>query len=208
MDFSRYRKILVYALTFLAYAWSGYGSGLLSNLRDAVIAAETVFQDFLENAVTVARKIKDVHEVFDAAVEEHCVFECPSGASPKPDWNHKPQSDGCGSLGIKIDQEYLPLTEMTKCCDAHDICYDTCNSDKEKCDLEFKRCLYRYCEGYETTSVTIVNTCKAAAKMLFTGTTTLGCKSFIDAQKKACYCPEKKSEKSKKSRGVHSGGEL
>lgn len=38
---------------------------------------------------------------------------------------------------------------MTKCCDQHDICYDTCNNDKEVCDMEFKRCLYRYCDNYE-----------------------------------------------------------
>jgi len=67
-------------LTFLAYAWSGYGAGLLANLRDAVLAAETVFQDLFANAITVAKKIKDIHEVFDAAVEEHCVFQCPDGA--------------------------------------------------------------------------------------------------------------------------------
>lgn len=80
MDLTRYRKIIIYVLTFLAYAWSGYGTGLLSNLRDAVLAAETVFHDFFANAITVARKIKDIHEVFDAAVEENCVFQCPDGA--------------------------------------------------------------------------------------------------------------------------------
>lgn len=79
MDFSQYRKALVYVLTFLAYAWSGYGAGLLSNLKDAVLAAESVFQDLFENAITVARKIKDIHEVFDAAVEENCIFQCPGG---------------------------------------------------------------------------------------------------------------------------------
>lgn len=80
MDLTRYRKIIIYALTFLAYAWSGYGAGLLTNLRDAVLAAETVFEDLFANAITVAKKIKDIHEVFDAAVEEHCVFQCPDGA--------------------------------------------------------------------------------------------------------------------------------
>lgn len=79
MDFSQYRKILVYILTFLAYTWSGYGAGLLGNLRDAVLTAESVFQDLFENAITVAKKIKDIHEVFDAAVEENCVFHCPGG---------------------------------------------------------------------------------------------------------------------------------
>lgn len=63
----------------MAYAWSGYGAGLLTNLRDAVLAAETVFGDFFQNAVTVAKKIKDIHEVFDAAVEENCIYKCSSG---------------------------------------------------------------------------------------------------------------------------------
>lgn len=104
----------------------------------------------------------------------------------------------------------------------HDICYDTCNNDKEVCDMEFKRCLYKYCESYEKTvgGSTIVKSkkfslivhlvniylkilaCKAAAKMLFTGTLTLGCKSYIDAQSKACYCPpSKKDYKYKYTRG-------
>lgn len=208
MDFSQYRKILVYILTFLAYAWSGYGAGLLGNLRDAVLTAESIFEDLLENAVTVAKKIKDIHEVFDAAVEENCIFHCPAGVTPKANWNHIPQSNGCGSLGIEINQEYLPLAEMTKCCDQHDICYDTCNLDKDKCDLEFKRCLYKYCEGYQSSGITIVNTCKTAAKMLFTGTTALGCKSYMDAQKEACYCGDKWSKNKKPKKAAHAGGEL
>ncbi|CAB0044110.1 unnamed protein product [Trichogramma brassicae] len=237
MDIFQYRKFFIYALTFLAYAWSGYGAGLLQNLRDAVLTAETVFTDLLENAVTVAHKIKDIHEVFDAAVEEHCDFQCPSGASPKADWNHKPQSNGCGSLGfevctrriaalnrkilgltifsrlmLQIDQQYLPLEEMTKCCNAHDICYDTCNQDKDKCDLEFKRCLYRYCDGYQQSAAAIVNACKAAAKLLHTGTTALGCKSYLDAQRQACYCPSaggaKKNNDNNDKKSRKAGGEL
>lgn len=38
---------------------------------------------------------------------------------------------------------------MTKCCDIHDTCYDTCGSDKEVCDMQFKRCLYEYCDSYQ-----------------------------------------------------------
>lgn len=104
---------------------------------------------------------------------------------------HVPSADGCGSLGIGIATEYLPVTEMDNCCDEHDICYDTCNKDKELCDIEFKRCLYNYCDQYEKTAVggdIVVTGCKGAAKMLFTTTLTLGCRSFLDAQAKACYC--------------------
>lgn len=64
-----------------------------------------------------------------------------------------PSADGCGSLGLGISNEYFPATEMASCCDDHDICYDTCNKDKELCDLDFKRCLYNYCDSYEKSAV-------------------------------------------------------
>nr|CAH7722988.1 unnamed protein product [Callosobruchus chinensis] len=73
-----YGKILVYLLTFLVYIFSGYGSGLLINLRDAVLSAETVFGDVMKNVIHVAKKFRSLHDVFDAAVEEECIFKCPS----------------------------------------------------------------------------------------------------------------------------------
>ncbi|XP_012252841.2 group XIIA secretory phospholipase A2 [Athalia rosae] len=191
MRFSKYRKILVYAVTFLAYAWSGYGADLLGNIRDAVLSAESIFGDFFQNAVTVAKKFRDVHEVIDAAAEDSCIYRCPGGALPKPNWNHKPKSNGCGAMGLEQFQEFFTNDEIKICCDNHDICYDTCNSDKEKCDLDFKRCLYKYCDTLESTSINVMRACRAAAKLYFAGTTTFGCKSFLDSQKQACYCNEK-----------------
>lgn len=72
-------KMFIYCLTFLAYAWTGMGSGILKNLRDAVLAAEVVFGDVMKNVITVAEKFRSMHDVFDAAVEEHCLFKCPEG---------------------------------------------------------------------------------------------------------------------------------
>lgn len=74
-----YTKVLIYSLTFITYAYSGYGSGILNNLRDAVMTAETVFGDVFENVITVAKKFQNVHEIFNDAVEEECVFKCPGG---------------------------------------------------------------------------------------------------------------------------------
>lgn len=76
-----YGKLAVYVLTFLGYIYSGYGSGLLGNLRDAILTAETVFGDVVQNVIKVAEKFRTVHDVFDAAVEEDCVFKCPTGKS-------------------------------------------------------------------------------------------------------------------------------
>lgn len=90
---------------------------------------------------------------------------------------------------------------MAVCCDAHDICYDTCNSDKDLCDLDFKRCLYKYCDSFEKgpTGDMLIKGCKAAAKTLFTGTTILGCKSYLDAQQRACFCPSAGNQNQQKS---------
>lgn len=117
--------------------------------------------------------------------------------APKPNRNYKPSANGCGSLGYNINTEYLPAVEMENCCNAHDICYDTCNKDKELCDLDFKRCLYNYCETHEKSTVgsIVAKGCKAAAKMLSTGTVTLGCKSYLDSQERACYCAPPKDSK-------------
>lgn len=41
--------------------------------------------------------------------------------------------------------------------------------------------------------------CKAAAKMLFTGTLTLGCKSYLDSQQRTCYCPPPKPQREDKN---------
>lgn len=112
---------------------------------------------------------------------------------------YTPSSDGCGSLGMKINTEYLPAKEMETCCNEHDICYDTCNSDKELCDLDFKRCLYKYCDTYEKSTVgdIVVKGCKGASKMLFTGTITLGCKSYLDSQARSCHCSGGSADSSK-----------
>ncbi|KAH8300411.1 hypothetical protein KR018_004500 [Drosophila ironensis] len=220
MQFS-WMKVAIYLLTFLTYAYSGYGSSTivhvsrdvsrrcsicsifyrLPQLRDAIIAAEAIFGDVFKNLITVVRKFRTVHEVFDAAVEENCVFQCPApeggGPAPRAVQNkfYTPTADGCGSLGLRISTEFLPAAEMEQCCNAHDICYDTCNSDKELCDLDFKRCLYKYCDSYEKSIASDLMTkgCKAAAKMLFTGTLTLGCRSYLDSQQRSCYCAPGKS---------------
>lgn len=72
-------RIAIYALTFLTYAYSGYGSNIIYNLRDAIIAAEAVFGDVFKNLIHVAKKFQTVHQIFDAAVEENCVYKCPDG---------------------------------------------------------------------------------------------------------------------------------
>lgn len=78
-----YMKIAIYVLTFVTYAYSGYGSSTIAHLRDAIIAAEAIFGDVFSNLIIIFKKFRTVNEVFDAAVEETCIFKCPTeGGGP------------------------------------------------------------------------------------------------------------------------------
>ncbi|OWF37500.1 group XIIA secretory phospholipase A2-like [Mizuhopecten yessoensis] len=133
-----------------------------------------------------------------------CTFRCPeTGQITKPRSDYLPSSNGCGSHGIKLDTKKLP--KMTKCCNKHDICYDTCNSVKDSCDRIFKKCLDEMCmELEDKLSKDEYDGCDATAQLMYHGTVALGCGSFINSQKAACECvsessqttPSKQAEKS------------
>ncbi|XP_064626034.1 group XIIA secretory phospholipase A2-like [Lineus longissimus] len=120
--------------------------------------------------------------------DEACEFKCPNeGEVKKPRPGHKPTSNGCGSFGIKLETSSLP--EMTRCCDVHDFCYDTCGKVRADCDDQFQLCLYEMCEAKKTTFTTDqYEGCKMAAELMHGGTSSLGCHSYLESQKKACQC--------------------
>lgn len=121
---------------------------------------------------------------------------------------YTPSANGCGIAGMKISKEYLPTKDMENCCNEHDLCYETCNNDKELCDLDFRRCLHKICDAMTTFGELGVKGCKLASNTLFTTTVTLGCKSYLDSQTRSCYCPPEEkyySKYEKKGTGKYSG---
>lgn len=40
---------------------------------------------------------------------------------------------------------------MTKCCNQHDRCYDTCGNTKQECDEMFQYCLSVICRNVQKT---------------------------------------------------------
>ncbi|KAG0726281.1 Group XIIA secretory phospholipase A2 [Chionoecetes opilio] len=138
---------------------------------------------------TVAQTVKFVETFIDSTVEEDCIYKCPKNRIPVRNLDHVPQSNGCGSLGVFFEKEDLPRVEMVDCCNAHDVCYDTCGSDKEDCDREFKRCLYRTCDlNVKEVNILTEKKCKGGAKLLYTATMALGCTAYKEAQRQACSC--------------------
>ncbi|CAH3117701.1 unnamed protein product [Pocillopora meandrina] len=117
----------------------------------------------------------------------HCVLI--SGYKPLTNPKHKPSSDGCGSMGIKLDTSNF--AGFTRCCDLHDICYDTCNNDRTQCDDDFKSCLDNECLltglGNRLPKKQL-DACQTSADLMYSGTLALGCASYKEAQRNACLC--------------------
>ena len=133
----------------------------------------------------------------DSAIGEECLYECPKFRHvPVPKPGHVKTSNGCGSLDVLFDDSEGSLIHVergfTKCCDQHDYCYDTCNADKDECDLKFKKCLYGHCKK----DMSFLNSkkCKLKAKLFFVTVIGVGCQSYLDAQENACDCIPSKSK--------------
>eukprot|EP01024_Parvocaulis_polyphysoides_P055513 TRINITY_DN56939_c0_g1_i1.p3 TRINITY_DN56939_c0_g1~~TRINITY_DN56939_c0_g1_i1.p3 ORF type:complete len:113 (-),score=15.17 TRINITY_DN56939_c0_g1_i1:62-376(-) len=93
-------------------------------------------------------------------------------AVPNPDFTAT--SNGCGAEGGSS----FPSFEWGHCCDAHDICYGTCNSSKEECDTTFNTCMEDSCEGADCALVSVY----------FKSVDWFGDSAFDEAQGQACTC--------------------
>ncbi|XP_046382180.2 group XIIA secretory phospholipase A2-like [Haliotis rufescens] len=140
------------------------------------------FDSFLESIDSMADMVTDY-----VGDETGCHYRCKNGATPKKNKKHKPRTNGCGSFGLELDTSAIPA--VTKCCDQHDYCYDTCNSDKVKCDDDFKDCLNLVCDKLGgIASEDLTGGCRSTADLMYASTLTLGCKPYKDSQKDACVC--------------------
>ncbi|CAG7816500.1 unnamed protein product [Allacma fusca] len=166
--------------------------GFLGQLRGFVGDLGNVMKDVVHGVKKLGRGIKNIEDFLDATIDEDCYFECPKGEPPKSRMGFVPTSNGCGSYGLEdyLTSDMLPLSNFVHCCNDHDICYETCGLDKDECDLKFKKCLYKKCKANKDTMGKLqYKGCQAGAKILYTGTTALGCKPYINAQRSACVCP-------------------
>ncbi|XP_035671456.1 group XIIA secretory phospholipase A2-like [Branchiostoma floridae] len=146
-------------------------------------------QDGLDSLVQGLESLETMFGVVEEAGDLECGYVCKNGKKPRKNPHHKPRSNGCGSFGLLIDTRDVP--EMTRCCDKHDICYDTCGNKRQDCDDKFKTCLDNMCEELSRTLSADQNEgCQMTSQLMYAGTMGLGCKSYKEAQKRACICDE------------------
>ncbi|KAK1345664.1 hypothetical protein QTO34_008128 [Cnephaeus nilssonii] len=82
------------------------------------------------------------------------------------------------------------IPSLTKCCNHHDRCYETCGESKNDCDEEFQHCLSKICREVQKTLglAQHVQACETTVELLFDSVIHLGCKPYLDSQRAACRC--------------------
>lgn len=124
---------------------------------------------------------------------------CPAGQIAVQNAKRTPESNACSKpAGISIGGE----EDYTYCCDRHDVCYETCNIDKDYCEAEFSKCLQMLCR----TLFSANKGCSQAASMYVMGTQMFGGNGFAVSQQEYCECIDAGTEKVRAHYGkmVHS----
>lgn len=97
--------------------------------------------------------------------------------------------NGCGSplFGVHLN---IGIPSLTKCCNQHDRCYETCGKSKNDCDEAFQSCLSKICRDVQKTLglAQHVQACETTVELLFDSVIHLGCKPYLDSQRAACRC--------------------
>uniref|UniRef100_A0A6I8P555 Group XIIA secretory phospholipase A2 n=1 Tax=Ornithorhynchus anatinus TaxID=9258 RepID=A0A6I8P555_ORNAN len=114
-------------------------------------------------------------------------------SKPLPRHGYKPSPpNGCGSplFGVNVSTLDVGIPSVTRCCDRHDRCYDTCGRSKGECDREFRACLSEICRELQKTLGFSRDSqaCESTMELLFDGVIHLGCKPYLDGQRAACTC--------------------
>ncbi|KAK5900051.1 hypothetical protein CesoFtcFv8_009465 [Champsocephalus esox] len=123
-----------------------------------------------------------------------CQYRCRHGKAPLPRPDYQmPEPDGCGSyfFGLPVpDGVDMGIPAMTKCCNQLDMCYDTCGSNKYRCDSKFRWCLHSICSDLKKSLgfVSTVEACESVADTTFNTVWTLGCRPYMNGQRAACFC--------------------
>ena len=113
-----------------------------------------------------------------------CAFSC-NYCVPNPDF--APTPNGC-SVPLIFNVPPSVIQAFTSCCNAHDLCYQTCqpgpgHSGKARCDSEFATCLSAVCG-----SPNPPDNCHNWAKAFYTAVYNFGGTAFEADQRHACTC--------------------
>jgi hypothetical protein len=101
-----------------------------------------------------------------------------------------PSPNGCGPKGGTKFPENFGTWNFGPACNAHDICYGTCGSNKADCDRKFRDNMYKQCDTYYSwinpAAIDIYHKCRNIAYIYYKAVKLYGQKAFDNAQKENC----------------------
>ncbi|XP_071359981.1 group XIIA secretory phospholipase A2-like [Trachinotus anak] len=139
--------------------------------------------------VHMIEPLKDAAQVFVDGHDGLCHYNCSDGHKPVPRPGYKQSPpNGCGSSLFGFQFDGVP--SMTKCCNQHDSCYDTCGREKRDCDEDLNHCLVTMCRNElgSLESAQIVQACESVVTLLLDTVRYLGCRPYQDSQRESCVC--------------------
>jgi len=148
--------------------------------------------DFLKNVGSFAKGFLDhgcKYECYSDSTQSTRTRKIPSG--------RQPQFNGCGTEGLQevwhLDQKFTDAA--TRCCNEHDICYDTCGIQKlhkQRCDDTFQHCLLEVCQRgnilHDNDDEENKESCDGTANMMHAAVAGFGCHAYLESQTDACTC--------------------
>ncbi|XP_010866410.1 group XIIB secretory phospholipase A2-like protein isoform X2 [Esox lucius] len=161
-----------------------------------VPGGDTQTEDSGWGLASIRDSLQATNGYFDSLVELMggpngvCQYVCKYGETPVHRQGYTTtEPNGCASdvIGFQFD---LGIPAMTQCCNQLDSCYDTCGSIKHHCDTQYRWCLHAICSDLKKSLgfVSKVKACESVADTLYSTVWTLGCRSFMNSQREACYC--------------------
>lgn len=99
----------------------------------------------------------------------------------------RPSSNGCGTAKFRAPRSFT-RHGFTPACNAHDRCYDTCNTTQEQCDAAFRKALDRICDRRYAKGSARHEACTEDAGWAGIFLSLGGEAAYRAAQKNACVC--------------------
>lgn len=101
----------------------------------------------------------------------------------------QPEPNGCGTKNFPVQSKF-GKADFTAACNQHDICYDTCKSDKTACNDKFYELMQTECKRAYPVKGRLQTTCSEKAYTYRNeggiAATLLG--AYDDAQMRVCQC--------------------
>ena len=119
--------------------------------------------------------------------------KCPNNGRLIPNPDYVKSSNGCGPEGNEwlLSAGKILAPQFQRCCNGHDICYDTCNlNNKKKCDDDFNNCMMELCNTIYSKSLLLLKkvACKSEGTLMYQAVKMFGKNAFIASQNLSCLC--------------------